>query len=154
MYQIAYGTNSPTQSARAIQRAVEISIAQLLPVLWSLDASGGPDRERGPYSKNFGVGIRARMRSSSSTVTRSRPLLRHDSSTDLITIPLTNAGGHFNVRTTMVYTHVLNCGPLGGAALSIASEALGQSGWPRDLAASYTRRVFGTTCDIVDIQRG
>src|SRR6186997_2331880 len=34
MYQIAYGTNSPTQSARAIQRAVEISIAQLLPVLW------------------------------------------------------------------------------------------------------------------------
>src|SRR5688572_12821613 len=34
MYQIAYGTNSPTQSASAIQRAVEISIAQLLPVLW------------------------------------------------------------------------------------------------------------------------
>jgi hypothetical protein len=59
------------------------------------------DRERGgligagAYPKNFGVGIRARIRSSSSTVTRSSPLLRQDSSTALTTIPRTNAGIFF-----------------------------------------------------------
>jgi hypothetical protein len=47
MYQIAYGTNSPIQSASAIQRAVEISIAQLLPVLsiFTSHASGSPGPE-------------------------------------------------------------------------------------------------------------
>jgi hypothetical protein len=33
MYQIAYGTNSASQSQNAIQSPVEISIAQLLPVV-------------------------------------------------------------------------------------------------------------------------
>ena len=49
----------------------------------------------GTYPKNFGVGIRARIRSSSSTVTRSRPFLRQESSTALTTIPRTNAGIFF-----------------------------------------------------------
>src|SRR5262245_21205265 len=48
-----------------------------------------------PLPKNFGVVILARIRSSSSTVTRSRPLLRQDSSTALTTIPRTNAGIFF-----------------------------------------------------------
>ena len=52
----------------------------------------------GTYWKNFGVGIRARIRSSSSTVTRSRPLLRQDSSTALTTIPRTKAGSSAYAR--------------------------------------------------------
>ena len=47
------------------------------------------------YPKSFGVGIRARIRSSSSTVTRARPFLRQESSTALMTIPRTNAGIFF-----------------------------------------------------------
>src|SRR5688500_7002287 len=52
-------------------------------------------RDLGAYLKSFGVGIRARIRSSSSTVTRSSPSLRQDSSTALMTIPRTNAGTFF-----------------------------------------------------------
>ena len=39
------------------------------------------------YPKTFGVGIRARIRSSSSTVTRLMPFRRHESSTARVTIP-------------------------------------------------------------------
>jgi hypothetical protein len=48
--------------------AVEISIAELLPMLSIEDASSGPALELvcSAYPKNFGVGIRARIRSSSS----------------------------------------------------------------------------------------
>src|SRR5688500_11497848 len=48
--------------------------------------------ERRSYANIFGVGILARIRSSSSTVTRSTPFLRQDSSTARTTIPRTNAG--------------------------------------------------------------
>jgi hypothetical protein len=38
------------------------------------------------------------------------------------------------------------------AAPSIACEALGQSGWPRELAANHSPRVFSTMCEIGDIE--
>ena len=47
------------------------------------------------HPKIFCVGIRARIRSSSSTVMWSRPLFRQDSSTALTTMPRTNAGIFF-----------------------------------------------------------
>ena len=56
--------------------------------------------------KIFGVGIRARIRSSSSTVTRSRPFLRQDSSTAPMTMPRTNAGIRF-IRSAAASSHAI-----------------------------------------------
>ena len=47
------------------------------------------------YPKIFGVGIRARIFSNSSAVTRLMPFLRHESSTAFTTIPRTKAGIFF-----------------------------------------------------------
>ena len=61
------------------------------------------------YPKIFGVGIRARIRSSSSTVTRLMPFLRQDSSTALTTIPRTNAGIFF-MRAVAASSHAIVVG--------------------------------------------
>ena len=61
------------------------------------------------YPKNFGVGIRARIRSSSSGVTRLMPFLRQVSSTALTTIPRTNAGILF-MRSEAVSSHAIVAG--------------------------------------------
>jgi hypothetical protein len=45
MFMMKNGTNSAMHSPRAIAKAIEISIAQLLPVLSISDASCGPRRE-------------------------------------------------------------------------------------------------------------
>ena len=62
-----------------------------------------------PYPKIFGVGIRERIRSSSSTVTRSRPPFLQDSSTALTTMPRTNAGIFF-MRSAAASSHAIVVG--------------------------------------------
>ena len=69
--------------------------------------------------EDFGVGIRARIRSSSSTVTRSRPFLRQDSSTALTTIPRTNAGIFF-IRSAAASSQAIVAGD--SAPYSIAES--------------------------------
>jgi hypothetical protein len=53
--------------------------------------------------------MRARIRSSSSTVTRSKPLLRQDSSTVLTTMPRTNTGIFF-MRAAAASSHAMVAG--------------------------------------------
>src|SRR5438105_4134177 len=65
-----------------------------------------PETLQDAEPKIFGVGIRARIRSSSSTVTRSRPLLRQDSSTAFTTMPRTNTGIFF-MRAAAASSHAI-----------------------------------------------
>ena len=61
------------------------------------------------YRKSFGVGIRARIPSSSSTVTRATRFLRQESSTALMTMPRTNAGIFF-IRSAAASSHAMVVG--------------------------------------------
>src|SRR3954451_5417466 len=82
------------------------------------------------YPKSFGVGIRARIRSSSSPVTRLMPLLRQDSSTALTTMPRTNAGIFF-MRASAAPSHAIVAGYSRAYWIVGAQSAAGADARPR-----------------------
>ena len=92
-------------------------------------------------TEDLRVGIRARIRSSSSTVTRSRPFLRQESSTALMTMPRTNAGIFF-MRAAAASSHATVAGDSAPYSIAVAPSVPATDARPR-IARRATRRTSG-----------